>query len=86
MTVDAGDLPGACGLLAGIAARSSDDDGTIGGSAGWATARASRERLVAVRGFSLAASSRARRKYVRKAATETGTPCSESIAATAVQL
>jgi hypothetical protein len=83
-----GAAPDDWGLLTAKTSRFGDGDGRVGNDSGGGAARArpSRERFAVVRGASLAASSRTRRRYVRRAATETGTPRSESIAATAVQL
>ena len=87
-TVDACGATGGTGLLAGGVPLFCDGEGAMGGSrsAAGASVRTSRERFVWARGFSSAASSRTRLRYVRRAATETGRPRSESIAATAVQL
>lgn len=83
-----GGAAGSWGLLAMYVAPLGDGEVAIGvgGSGGLTTARPSRERFAATRGASLSASTRTRLGYVRRAATETGTPRSESIAATAVQL
>ena len=84
---DAGAAPGGCCLFAVDASRVCAGEDTIDGGCGArVTARPSRERFAVVRGVSFAVSSRTRRRYVRRAATETGTPRSESIEATAVQL
>jgi hypothetical protein len=87
-TADAAAAAGSSGFLtAGVSRACKGRCASADGRCACAdSARTSRRRFACVRGFSFAASSRTRRRYVRKAATETGRPRSESIAATAVQL